>query len=308
MEDAPMKYTLLLLLALSGSAIANGNVDFLEVDGDTVFFSTSGGKSHSLPSCVATDNSALWTLSLTSDSGRAMYSLVLTAMAKGDELAIDVVSQGNCTLIDGYEQAANVSLIPVDNSESSGSSASGSNGTNQHPLAGTIFEHFMVVGTTQFANRQYGANSQSFYTNATQNGGSAYNGRLSSTNRTQLVNHTGSGWVTNIVLPATDNYNYSNSKPGPATIEIIIDGVTYSNQIPESAASNRFNRYVMGLFDGYKDGTTTNILAYPEMVVSQGMGIPFKQSLEVWEEMNDIITSNYDGERWLVQFLEGNPL
>jgi hypothetical protein len=119
-------YISLLAIVFASNTIASGNVDFLEVDGDTVYFSTSGGKSHTLPSCVTPAKSDLWSVSLASDSGRAMYSLILTAMAKGSEMGLSIVSENHCGHVSDVEQAAKINLVaqqsPSNQSQTSGNS------------------------------------------------------------------------------------------------------------------------------------------------------------------------------------------
>jgi hypothetical protein len=98
-------------LSTSFGINASGTVDFLEVDNDVVLFSTSAAKAAASPACVAPETSSLWTVSLTSDSGRAIYSLILTSMAKGDGVALNIESAQDCTDKSGFERASKVSLI-----------------------------------------------------------------------------------------------------------------------------------------------------------------------------------------------------
>ncbi|MCV2884652.1 hypothetical protein OE749_08085 [Aestuariibacter sp. AA17] len=86
-----------------------GVIDYLKVDGNTVYFSSSTAKASTSPACVAPENSDYWTTSLTSESGRAMYSLLVTALAK--ETQFDVISANDCADADGFERAQSINLL-----------------------------------------------------------------------------------------------------------------------------------------------------------------------------------------------------
>jgi len=114
-----MKKILRLLSILPlNAAQAAGTVDFLEVDNDVVLFSTSSAKVAASPACVATETANLWTVSLASDSGRAIYSLILTSMAKSDGVALNIESAQDCADKAGFERASKVNLVADSNSQS----------------------------------------------------------------------------------------------------------------------------------------------------------------------------------------------
>jgi hypothetical protein len=93
----------------SGCAIASDNkITNIKVDGDTVHFSTSQAKVHTLPNCVATGNAQQWTLSLTSAAGKASYTLLVAAMA--DNRSISVTSANDCADSTGYERAQSIEV------------------------------------------------------------------------------------------------------------------------------------------------------------------------------------------------------
>jgi hypothetical protein len=113
------------LLLVSSTIQASGTVNFLEVDNDVVLFSTSEAKTVASPTCVTTDNANLWTVSLASDSGRAIYSLILTSMAKGEGVALNIESAQDCADKSGVERASKVNLtanVDVQSSSSKGNS------------------------------------------------------------------------------------------------------------------------------------------------------------------------------------------
>lgn len=111
-----MKRTFALCtLMLPFLASASGAIDFLEVDDNVVLFSSSEAKTTSSPACVLTENANLWSISLASDSGRAMYSLILTSMAKGSGMQVAVESAQDCSVSSGYERAGKVNLVVAHN-------------------------------------------------------------------------------------------------------------------------------------------------------------------------------------------------
>ncbi len=104
----------LLFTMMSRNASSIGSVEYLEVDNNVVLFSTSEPKSGARPTCVNIANSGdLWAISLATESGRAVYSLILTAMAKGNTAALNIESANNCQDKDGIESASKVSVGAV---------------------------------------------------------------------------------------------------------------------------------------------------------------------------------------------------
>lgn len=99
----------MFLSLLSCLSVASGNVGYLEVEDDVVLFSISDSKSGTSPSCVSVGKEDLWSVSLASDSGRAIYSLMLTSMAS-TEVGLTVESAGDCGVVEGIERAKKVTL------------------------------------------------------------------------------------------------------------------------------------------------------------------------------------------------------
>ncbi|KZN68257.1 hypothetical protein N473_07475 [Pseudoalteromonas luteoviolacea CPMOR-1] len=96
------------LAAMSSGAIAASSVEQLEVYGDTVTFTLSAPKQHTPPSCVSGDNHNKWAINLNSLQGQAMYSLLASAVSKGQ--LVSVRSANRCESSPDIEQAAGVSL------------------------------------------------------------------------------------------------------------------------------------------------------------------------------------------------------
>ncbi|MBE0368300.1 hypothetical protein [Pseudoalteromonas aurantia] len=109
LNTATAVLTTALTLLYSGSAVASDNkITNIKVDGDTVYFSTSHAKSHTLPNCVASANNQQWTLSLKSAAGKASYTLLVAAMT--DNRSISVTSANDCANSTGYERAQSVEV------------------------------------------------------------------------------------------------------------------------------------------------------------------------------------------------------
>jgi len=108
-----MKKILLLLsgLVFSANVAAAGKVNYLNVQGDIVHFATDSSKTLASPNCVVADTSERFTVSLQTESGRGMYSLLVTAMASN--LALEVESALDCAVAPGIERALGVSVAPV---------------------------------------------------------------------------------------------------------------------------------------------------------------------------------------------------
>jgi hypothetical protein len=98
---------------------AASKVSFINVDENTVYFSTQQTKTHTSPTCIKPETKNQWTVSLSSSNGRALYSLLATAVA--GNLDIDVSSALDCADINGIERAKGVSISPVSGSTYIGS-------------------------------------------------------------------------------------------------------------------------------------------------------------------------------------------
>ena len=117
------KLAFCFLASFSGLAQASGAVDFLQVDDDVVMFSTDEAKVVPSPACVTAENQNLWSVSLATDAGRAIYSMVLTSMAKGSGLGLSVESANDCGVTDGVERAKKVALDTVISAENASNSS-----------------------------------------------------------------------------------------------------------------------------------------------------------------------------------------
>lgn len=85
---------MLCVLCVANTAFSAGTVSELNVEGDIVVFATSEDKTQVSPACVNTENAEKWTVSLANQSGRATYSMLLSAMTM--DLPINVSSAEDC--------------------------------------------------------------------------------------------------------------------------------------------------------------------------------------------------------------------
>ncbi|WDE04083.1 hypothetical protein SG34_022385 [Thalassomonas viridans] len=103
----------------SFNVLAAAKVSYLNVDGDNVHFATAEAKAVASPSCVAAETSERFAVSLRTEAGRAMYSLLITAMSSGQP--VTVISGQDCADVFGLERAQSVSISPeVADSSSAG--------------------------------------------------------------------------------------------------------------------------------------------------------------------------------------------
>ncbi|KNC65127.1 hypothetical protein AC626_25065, partial [Pseudoalteromonas rubra] len=100
---------LALLSALCSPLAIAGPITQIEIENNTVLFSTSSMAPSSV-ACVAEDKNQLRSISLDSHSGRAMYSLLITAVAK--QQAVAVTSAQDCADLAGVERVQSLRLAP----------------------------------------------------------------------------------------------------------------------------------------------------------------------------------------------------
>lgn len=98
----------LSLLAISEICYASGQVEQLYLQDNHVVFSLKDLKQHTLPSCVLDAEQNKWTMTLATEGGRTVYSVLLIAMSEGKR--VSVVSAGDCAEIDGIEHASTVTM------------------------------------------------------------------------------------------------------------------------------------------------------------------------------------------------------
>ncbi|AIY67414.1 hypothetical protein [Pseudoalteromonas piratica] len=104
---------LLLSLAILFAPIiaqANAKISYLNVDGNNVHFTLAADKTHTIPSCAIAETNQHYGVSLLTEAGRAMYSLLITAMSS--KQAVSVVSGNDCNDVAGVERAQSISLMP----------------------------------------------------------------------------------------------------------------------------------------------------------------------------------------------------
>ena len=123
-----MKKISVLLITLWSGFLAAADVSpsqltSVEIVDDRVIFSLHTAKSHPIASCAANSASTKesWTFSLGAPSGRAMYSLLMTAVAKQQKVQVTTAN----TCLQQIEVASGVRLAVTQAPVSSGGSDSG---------------------------------------------------------------------------------------------------------------------------------------------------------------------------------------
>ncbi|AIY67415.1 hypothetical protein [Pseudoalteromonas piratica] len=107
----------LAILCAPFIAQANAKISYLNVDGNNVHFALASDKTHTIPSCAIAETNQHYGVSLLTEAGRAMYSLLITAMSS--KQAVSVVSGNDCSDVEGVERAKSVILTPqVESTES----------------------------------------------------------------------------------------------------------------------------------------------------------------------------------------------
>lgn len=107
------KLYFLLNLLFSSYSFSAAQVDYLNISGDAVYFSTAEIKAASSPSCAVAETNNRYAFSLRTDAGRAMYSLLITAMAGKQAITVD--SAQDCADIKGVERVHGISFLPSHN-------------------------------------------------------------------------------------------------------------------------------------------------------------------------------------------------
>ncbi|KZN68256.1 hypothetical protein N473_07470 [Pseudoalteromonas luteoviolacea CPMOR-1] len=93
---------------MSASTIAASSISHLEVAGKTAIFTLSNPKTHQVPNCVSAANHEKWAVNLSSLQGQATYSLLVTALSKGQFVTVNSASYCDTDL--AIEVADGVSL------------------------------------------------------------------------------------------------------------------------------------------------------------------------------------------------------
>lgn len=112
-----MKYVnFLFLLITMAAANANDEVQNLKVDGNLVTFTAGTGTSEPVLACENEETTHLWGFSLDSASGKAMYSMLVTAIASNR--GVSVSTANDCVDDSGIERAQSIELGSIIDSES----------------------------------------------------------------------------------------------------------------------------------------------------------------------------------------------
>ncbi|MCP4985487.1 MAG: hypothetical protein GY928_05265 [Colwellia sp.] len=106
------KYSIFITsLVFSSQVFSAAQINYLNIDGDAVHFSISEDKPDAPPACVVEESNDRYAVSLDSEAGRAIYSLLITAMASKQPVTVE--GSQDCNNVDGIERAQGVSISPV---------------------------------------------------------------------------------------------------------------------------------------------------------------------------------------------------
>ncbi|MCV2884765.1 hypothetical protein OE749_08655 [Aestuariibacter sp. AA17] len=105
-----MKLMLFIAMAILSAGSVAGQVNHLDINGNVVTFTTTTGKSHTLPSCATDADKQKWAISLDDAKGRAMYSLLITSLTSS--LTVNVESANACVEGQGIERAGRIWTSP----------------------------------------------------------------------------------------------------------------------------------------------------------------------------------------------------
>jgi len=87
-------------------SLAAGKINYLDINGDTLTFSTSEDKIGDILECTYAESNHRWGISLSTNAGQGIYSLLIAA--KSNNLAISVESAGDCNDAPGLERPKSV--------------------------------------------------------------------------------------------------------------------------------------------------------------------------------------------------------
>ncbi|GLX78739.1 hypothetical protein tinsulaeT_20790 [Thalassotalea insulae] len=153
------------LLSLCFNAFADGNLTKLKVDSDVVYFASDEAKQHGIPACVASASEQEWAVSLNTATGKAMYSLLVTASTGNRK--ITVVSANDCADAVGFERAKSVEISPPQQQSSSKLFLYKSDGTTLLGEFKGIFDYkyaYIPLGEQQLKLERQWTNTAVYYT------------------------------------------------------------------------------------------------------------------------------------------------
>lgn len=108
---------------MSNMAFSQGYINQLSIEGATVVFSTSVSKVGQNPSCVSAAAKELYAITLDDESGRGMYSLLVTAMASNQ--SISVTGATTCFGATDIQAVEKLNIAPTFNEPSSANASTG---------------------------------------------------------------------------------------------------------------------------------------------------------------------------------------
>ncbi|MBE0368565.1 hypothetical protein [Pseudoalteromonas aurantia] len=108
MKVISLIYVFLLIIPMVTNASGvQSQLQSIELVNDKVVFSLQSSKTHTTPSCAASPTQAQWTFALNDVNGRAMYSMLMTAVAKQQQ--VEVTSAQIC--LEQIELVSSIRLV-----------------------------------------------------------------------------------------------------------------------------------------------------------------------------------------------------
>ena len=259
-------FAFLTCQALAFNTLAAGNITYLNVIDDVVYFTTDDTQV-TPPECAVAETATQWTIPLTNKTGRALYSMLVTAMAA--KQPVTIASADDCAVIDGFKRAKGINLVPVIEDNSAKTSVANSN----------ILSHAAEVGsgsTMLYSPSGHSQQTDAFFKEVFPNRDGAVRNSIVF-NRKLIKRVEGSGWLTAILTSYTADTG--TGKEDITTVEVVIDG---ESQVFELTGKKINGRFFFGLTSQSEHDTYASQIVAPLEVVTQGKGVPFKSSLEVW--------------------------
>ena len=264
-----MKKTILLTSLLASAQVyAAAQINYLNVDSEAVYFSTAEVKPTTAPQCAVAATNDRYAVSLNTKTGRAIYSLLITAMASKQSVSIE--SAQDCADIEGLERAKGVTIVPVVAAHQEENSTKPSILDNLREFSNSSLK-FYHSGTTK-----YDSNEHLFFSEQFSRLGGKYL-VVNTGGRKSIINVQGAGWLTSVLTPSI------TADDVPIKLEVIIDGTNYTFDM----LSNNQDRWLLGDTSYATDANGYRHLeiARPHDVISKGRAVYFEQSLEVWVTM-----------------------
>jgi len=273
--------TLVLLSSVSCLSLASVKISNMALQDNLVTFTTTPAKPDTALACVDSGTKDTWAAAIDTYSGRALYTMLVTAV--GENLSLEIESAGDCNAAGNIERPAMVRIA----AQSEANIDIAQKLKELTPFA--INSSRLWVGDEEIPkdghshaliNAAYFKDKYSPYIK--QDGGSS--SKLYGTTKRNLVNlanHKGlfAGFI-------TPQMNYG----GSCIVDVALDGITHSYKYESTQTGMMFAAGATRSSD-YEPG---RVLLTVSGAASLGQAIPFNQSIKVdMHCTGDINTTQY---------------